>query len=144
MRLLALIRSWGTDVPYLSRIRIEPRPNVCMVVGSIARLDSQEALGLREDASTIGPYRPGPVATDDVAGRARNNPPVVMLTYARAADREGRVEAAALPDQVEELCESGLVGGLNVERLASGAWIVSTHAATKAERTAWVLSLHKR
>lgn len=142
MRLLEWVRSLGSDTAYLSRIRIEPGPGRCLVTGSIARYDRADDVGVLEDGSTA-PILRRPVSADDEAGRRAQRPPITMQVHDRAPDAEAEIDTLDLQGQMVELESAGVVGGLNVERLGRG-WIISTHAATQAERTAWVISLSGR
>jgi hypothetical protein len=97
----------------------------------------------RADGDPDSPTFGAPVKPErprDAERPAPERPAIVMLGWAGIEDREIRVSTADLPGQLEELEASGVVGGLNVERLGDG-WIVSTHAATQAERDGWLRGL---
>lgn len=125
MRLIDAIRSSGPLISRLSRVRIEPAPGRCAVTLHYAGF----AGGDYRDLETGAPIGPG-----------SQQPPVTIMERYALPDTQAQIAAADLPAQIAELEESGIVGGLNVERLGDG-WVISTHAATQQERTEWLLGL---
>jgi hypothetical protein len=133
MRLLDWVKSLPL-VDRVSRIVIEPGPGRCVVVATIASWRS----GRRLDAASGEPVRRGPVSVDDAEGMAQLRPEITLDRHDREPDATGWIGSADLPGQIQELRASGIVGGLNVERLGSRKTVISTHAATQQERSAWL------
>lgn len=87
-----------------------------------------------------GALRPlsGPRRLDEDA------PDAVVHSFEPTPDDTCMISSGGLPEQIDELQLSGIVGGLLVERLGDGRKIViSTHAETQAERNAWLASVSK-
>lgn len=99
------------------------------------------ALGVHDEGVRIEPIPRGPVSASDTDAVALRNPPIKLHMRERVPDATGLIDTADLGGQLSELEASGLVGHLNVERLASGRTVVSTHAGTQAERNAWLMGL---
>jgi len=97
----------------------------------------------------VGPYSIS-VDTD-------NLPEGVSVSgFERYPDRVVEVSTTTpMEDQIRALHASGLVGGLDAARFGGGAeavrqgvapasWIVKTHAASQAERLAWLQALQRQ
>ncbi len=136
MRLVEFVRSLP-DVGRLSRLVIVPGPGTCEVTASIASFGGRK-LGAYEQSD-------GSVSVEALRGPQRDTehtPAVATVAdIRRVPDVVGRVESADMPTQIAELQESGLVGGLNIEKLGDRKTVISTHAATQDERNAWLRSL---
>lgn len=140
MRLLQWVNSLGRDrIAALSRIRIE-RDGI-NVTASIARTRKYAPLGVYDEGELIAAIPAGPAPADDATAVAARNPPVKMHMREREPDALGQIATGGLRIQIEELRASGILGGLNVERIA-GATVISAHAATQDERNAWLRGLN--
>lgn len=137
--LISFIRALPADlVGRVSRIRIEPAPGRCKVVARFAGLQPRAPQGVHADGTRAIPR--GPVSASDARGVADRNPPVTLMMREALDDAEGWIDSADIAGQLAELQASGIVGGLNVERVGRNT-VVSTHAATQAERNAWLTNL---
>lgn len=140
MRLLQWVESLGRDrIAALSRIRVEP--DGVTVSASIARMRQRAPLGVHDEGKRIAAIPAGPASADDAVAVAARNPPVKMHMMEREPDAIGKIAAGGLRIQIEELRASGILGGLNVERVVN-ATVISAHAATQAERNDWLRTLH--
>lgn len=135
--LLDVITTLPADmVGRVSRIRIEPAPGRCRINIHYLGGRQRAPLGIHDD----GPARPiprGPVSAGDTQGVSDRNPPVTMMVWEAYDDTETSIVADDIAGQIEDLRLSGIVGGLNVERVGRNT-VISTHAATQAERNAWL------
>lgn len=137
--LLDFIRTLPADqVGKVSRIRIEPGPGRCAITARFAGLEALRPQGVHADG--MRPIARGPVSASDQRGVTERNPPVTLMMREATPDAEGHIDAAELSAQIEALRQSGIVGGLNVERVGRTT-VISTHAATQAERNAWLIHL---
>ena len=124
----------------VSRVRINTGPQRSSVTISVAVYGCPPQIGIHDGGQEPRPIPTGPVSVHDAQGVVDRNPPVRMLSWERHPDIEATIDTVDLQGQIDELRRSGLVGGLNVERIRSNL-VISTHAATQGERNAWLRGL---
>lgn len=131
------LAAWVGGLPEpdaVSRLVIEPGPGRCRITATLQAWAKSPQL----NGETLEPVPSKPVSVDNKEGLGALRPPVTLQITERAPDVVGWIDSAELPEQISELAASGLVGGINTERLGARKLVLSTHSGSQAERSAWV------